>query len=79
MVQYDLTGDMNMQKYVAYNLCANPYLEVPPPKKPTQPNFFTNFSSYVEEQQSSQARQGAYIEYGAGDIRIENVSQKILR
>jgi len=45
MVQYDLTGDMNMQKYVAYNLCANPYLEVPPPKKPTQPNFFTNFRS----------------------------------
>ena len=43
------------------------------------PNFFTNFSSYVEEQQSSQARQGVYIEYGAGDIRIENVSQKSLR
>jgi hypothetical protein len=42
-------------------------------------NFFFNFSDYVEQQQSSQGRQGAFIEYGAGDIRIENVPQKSLR
>ena len=42
-------------------------------------NFFFNFSDYVEQQQLSQGRQGAFLEYGAGDIRIENVPQKSLR